>query len=129
METADQFTQRRYRADRPRLREVARQQGAATILEEIKPLNEDIAKEAMRTTTLFHNTIKERNVFADRLNEANARIEQFQIGLNQRDSQIEQLTLERDSARASCIRFQAILEGLGNTISDSLQADYSADDE
>lgn len=106
----------RRRINQPSLREVPR----ASIIEEIKPLNEDIAKEALRTTTLFHNTIKERNNFADELNRERARIEQFQISLNQRDSVIEQLTMERDSHRAACIRLQSILENLGNTIADSL---------
>lgn len=113
-----QFVPQRHR--RPQLREVSRPQGTATLLEEIKPLSEDIAKEALRTTTLFHNTIKERNNFADELNRERARIEQFQISLNQRDSMIEQLTMERDSHRAACIRLQSILENLGNTIADSL---------
>lgn len=124
---ANAYIPQRRRMDRPPLHEVPRQQ-QASIIEDIKPMSEDIAKDVARTATLFHNTIKERNNFADLLNHERARVEQFQISLNQRDSMIHQLTLERDGARESCIRFQAILENLGNTIADSL-GQVSADPE
>lgn len=120
MEAATQVTEfapRRVRQDRQHSQVT---HPKVHVIEEVKPMSDDIAKDAARFHTMVQNTIKERNDFAEKLNAAHARIEQFQITLGQRDSQITTLTLERDAAREGAIRLKALLEGLGSQIADAL---------
>jgi hypothetical protein len=78
--TAIDFAQPHHRRQRAT---AGPEESLPTVLEPIKALTDDIAKDALRTATLYGNMVKERNDFAARLNEANARIQQFEIKVSE----------------------------------------------
>lgn len=92
---------------------------APSVFEPIKPMTEDIAKDALRVSTLYGNTVKERNDFAQKLNETTARLEQAEIKISEQRSTIESLTAElsaerteKDNERAERIRLGQVVEGI-----------------
>ncbi len=95
----------------------------------ILPMSDDIAHEAGRMTTLFQNTIKERNDFAVELNKARAQIDEMQGTQADLRSQLESARLEVADAnrrtgdeRAKFVRLQAILENIGGLVADGVQS-------
>lgn len=86
------------------------------VYQPIKPLTEDIAKDALRTATLYGNTVKERNDYARQLNEAMARIEQYEIKVSEQRSTIESLSAELAIEKEERIRLASGVEQLAHVI-------------
>lgn len=118
LETTNEYAPPRRRSDRPQL---VTQELPQTVLEPIKPMTEDIGRDALRTATIYGNTVKERNEFAAALNDANAIKRQQEIKISEQRSTIESLTAELaavtkelrsdlDAERAECIRRGSVIE-------------------